>query len=423
MTDQELLTKFSELNTEVKQHIQGEVSSWKQWAEQRIAQGAPESVMNQIVENVERRLGAQIETRLATIEQEMGRSAGNHKESLSLGEFLTSNPDTKQWMERQSKVWTKSSMQLKMDGGSFFLNADGSPRYMPSYLEQKTTITSAAVGSGTAGVLMPMMIPGIVKPGVRRVRVRDLMPRFATIDNAVFYVGENAFTNAASPTAETISKPESALTFTVESETVRTIAHTIPAARQVLADFRGLPAYINQRLLEGLKDVEDNELLSGDGTGQHLSGLSNEATAYDTGRDVASDTRIDKLNHAVSQIEDALQQADGIILHPRDWRAVQLIKEEAGGANTGPYILGGPRGDAEPFLWGLPIATTTAVSVGTFFVGAFQQYCQVWDRMEATVDVSNEHWDFFIKNMVMIRAEERLAFIVLRADAVIFGVF
>jgi len=288
-------------------------------------------------------------------------------------------------------------------------------------VEEKTTITSAAVGSSTPGILIPERIPGIVKPGVRRVRVRDLMPRLSTTQNAVEFVKENAFTNAASPTAETISKPESALTFTIDSATVKTIAHWIPAAKQILDDFVGLGQYINVRLLEGLKDIEDYELTGGDGTGQHLSGLGAEATAYDTARNVASDTKIDKLNHFISQIEDVLQAADGIILHPRDWRAIQLQKTEEGGANLGSYLMGGPAGNSTPMLWGLPVATTTAVAVGKAYVGAFRQYTAVHDRMDARVDISTEHADYFIRNMVAIRAEERITFTVLRADAVVYG--
>ena len=143
----------------------------------------------------------------------------------------------------------------------------------------KISFSSRAVGSSTPGILVPERMPGIVKPGVRRLRVRDLMPRFPTSNNAVEFVKENAFTNAASPTAETISKPESALTFAIDSATVKTIATWIPAAKQVLDDFAALQSYINQRLLEGLMDIEDYELVGGDGTGQHISGLTTEATA------------------------------------------------------------------------------------------------------------------------------------------------
>jgi HK97 family phage major capsid protein len=151
--------------------------------------------------------------------------------------------------------------------------------------------------------------------------------------------------------------------------------------------------------------------------------LSTEATAYDTARNVSGDTYLDKLNHAISQIEDVKLRASGIVLNPRDWRKIQTTKEDVSGANTGNYLLGGPQGTARPFLWGLPVATTTAVSVGTFFVGAFATHTALFDRMEARIDVSTEHENFFVRNLTAIRAEERISLVVTRADSVVLGSF
>lgn len=360
--------------------------------------------------------------RLDRIEAEWSRPDAAQFHSKSLGEYLIESEAVKS-LAQQSQAGGQGTVagQRAIIRVKSFMEFPG---FAPNYTDQKTTITSSAVGSSTPGILTPdRIVPGIVGPGIRRIRVRDLMPRLTTTQNAIEFVRENAFTNASSPVAETISKPESALTFVIASANVRTLAHWIPAARQVLDDFSALQGYVNQRLLDGLKDVEDYEIVAGDGTGQHLTGLSSTATAYDTARNVASDTRIDRLNHAISQVEDVNHSADGIILHPRDWRNIQLIKEETGGANTGAYLLGGPVGNAAPTLWGLPVATTTAVTAGTFYVGAFGLYCAVVDRMDARIDISTEHSDYFIRNMVAIRAEERLTFFQTRTDAVIYGSF
>ena len=288
--------------------------------------------------------------------------------------------------------------------------------------EVKTTITSTAVGSSTPGILIPQRIPGIVKPGIPRLRVRELIPRLPTTSNAIEFVKENVFTNNASPQVEGSAKQESALTFTIDSETVKTVAHWIPATRQVLDDFVGLQAYVDMRLIEGLKDEEDDQILRGDGTGQNLSGLSNEATAYTDGTyDQTGDTDLDKLVRMLTQLEDANLVGTGYILHPRNWRVMQTTKSDGGGgAGTGPYVLGGPQGTTPPMAWGLPVATTTRMTAGNAFVGAFATHVILWDRMTARVDVSTEHAEYFTQNMVAIRAEERLALTVLRSDAVIY---
>jgi hypothetical protein len=35
---------------------------------------------------------------------------------------------------------------------------------------------------------------------------------------------------------------------------------------------------------------------------------------------------------------------------------------------------------------------------GQFLVGAFQMSATIWDRMDATVEISREHSDYFIRN-------------------------
>lgn len=388
---------------------------WKQHYEELKAMGAPVPEALQKVENAIKRLDA--------IEADMSRGPLVSSQQKSLGEYISGHEATASMRKKVgSGFMGGTKIQIPLNAESGFKGFSDFPGYM-SEMDLKTTITSAAVGSSTPGVLTPQRLQGIVKPGVARIRVRDLMTRMTTQNNAVEWLKENAYTAAASPVAETISKPESALTFTIDSTPVRTLAHWIPAAKQILADFAQLQQYIDVRLMEGLKDVEDYELVAGDGTGQHLSGLTTEATAYDTSRNVTADTRIDKINHAISQVEDAKLNADGIIMNPRDWRTIQLIKTDVGGANTGEYLLGGPVANAPYTLWGLPVATAFGVPVGKFFVGAFKQYCFIFDRMDATIEISTEHADYFIRNMIAILAEERLAFVQTRADAVVYGSF
>ena len=139
---------------------------------------------------------------------------------------------------------------------------------------------------------------------------------------------------------------------------------------------------------------------------------------------MAGDTRLDKLNHAILQLETLELQADGIILHPSDWRAIQLQKTEEGGANLGAYLLGSPTTDAGiPNLWGKLLSITTAMPKGHFLVGAFQRGTAVYDRMQAVVEVSDSHSDWFTRNLLCLRAEERLALVVTNRDCLTYGAF
>lgn len=345
------------------------------------------------VENAEKLKAA--DSRLLAIEQKIARNpnAPGGDESKTIGQQLVDSDDF-QAMVKAHKG--RASITLKS-----------------LQHEMKTTITTTA--AGTAGPRADRL-PGIITPQLRPFVVRDLMPGGTTTSNAIEYVKENVFTNAAAPQVEAAAKAESALTFILATAPVRTIAHWIPASRQILDDWQQLRAYIDGRLLYGLELVEEQQLLAGDGTGQNILGLIPQATAYNTGYHTTGDTKLDTIRHAIKQARIAEFPVDGIILNPEDWEAIELIK-----TSIGEYVFGDPA-SAQPFtLWGKRVVETNAITAGTFLVGAFRLGAMVWDREQATVEVSTEHQDFFVKNMVAIRAEERLALTVYRPAAFVSG--
>src|SRR5690606_15768762 len=57
---------------------------------------------------------------------------------------------------------------------------------------------------------------------------------------------------------------------------VKTLAHWIPITRQTLQDAAQMRTYVEQRLLDGLRLVESDQLLNGDGTGANILGLTNQ---------------------------------------------------------------------------------------------------------------------------------------------------
>lgn len=283
----------------------------------------------------------------------------------------------------------------------------------------KNAITELGSGQGAAGeIIIPQRIAGWVAPPERTLRIRDLLPSGRTISNAVDFVQETGFANNAAPVAEGAQKPESSLEFTLHTAPVRTIAHWVQASKQVLEDIPQLQSYIDTRLRYGLRLVEEEQLLSGDGTGQNILGLIPQATPFDTTRRKVGDTRIDIVRRAMTQLRLSEYQPDAVVMHPTDWEDIELQKN-----TQGSYIWANPRGLLGPTLWGLPVLDSTSLAPGEFLVGAFRIAAQIWDRDDATVEISTEDRDNFIKNMVTIRCEERLALVVYRPESFIFGDF
>lgn len=104
------------------------------------------------------------------------------------------------------------------------------------------------------------------------------------------------------------------------------------------------------------------------------------------------------------------------MLHPAAWTGIELTKDAAGG-----YIFANPQGIAGPTLWGRPVVPTKGIGAANFLVGAFKLAAQIFDRMETEVRISDQDRDNFIRNMLTIRAEKRLAMAVKRATAMVRG--
>lgn len=267
--------------------------------------------------------------------------------------------------------------------------------------------------------------PGIIEPSRRRMTVRDLLIPGRTSSNLIEFAKELVFTNNAGPqyqaspeASENIIKPESNITFELASSAVVTLAHWIPASKQVLADSPMLQSYIEGRLIYGLLLEEEDELLNGDGTSGKLSGLldAGNFTAYN--RTQTGDTKIDTLRRAITQVSLSDYMASALVINPEDWEDIELTK-----TSDGAYVFSNPAGGADSVIWRKPVVATQSIASGTFLVGAFDLAAQVFDREEAAIEVSRENSDNFVKNMVTILAEERLALAVYRPAALVSGAF
>ena len=280
-----------------------------------------------------------------------------------------------------------------------------------------TTLTTDADGSA-GDLVQSTRLPGVLALPQRRMTVRDLISPGRMDGSVLEYVKETGFTNNAAPVAETVKKPESTMKFDLVTTTAKVIAHFVKSSRQILSDASQLASLIDQRLRYGLAYVEEQQLLNGDGTGQNLLGIIPQATAYSDPLSLVGATQIDMIRLAMLQAELAEYPSSGVVMNPTDWTFIELMKD-----STGRYIIGQPQGAVGPTLWNRPVVTTQAIAVDKFLTGAFKLGAQVFDRWEARVEVATENEDDFVKNLVTVLAEERLALAVYRPQAFIYGDF
>ena len=271
-------------------------------------------------------------------------------------------------------------------------------------------------GSG-ADLVSPDRRPGVIPGAQRAMTIRDLIAPGTTTSNSVEYVKELLFTNNAAIAPENTAKAYSDLTFELVTAPVRTIAHLFKASRQILDDAAALQSYIDARARYGLTMAEETQLLYGNGTGSNLSGLITQAEAYVAPTGAATgEQRVDRIRLALLQAALAEFPATGVVLHPTDWASIEMLKDA-----NGNYLIGRPQDGTTPRLWNRPVVETQAITQNEFLVGSFSLGAQIFDRMAIEILVSTENADDFEKNMVSIRAEERLAFAVYRPQAFVSG--
>jgi len=320
-----------------------------------------------------------------------GNAAREQRDLRSLGQQFISDPAYRAWIKNE---------QHRQKG-----------TLSPSVELHATTVSEAA---GSAGpLILPDYQPGIIPLLFKRLVVADLIAPGTTSSNLISFMKETTFTNAAAAVLEAGLKPESTLVFAAATSAVQKIAHWIPVTEEMLEDFAQTMSIIDARLRLGLDLTEEDELLNGSGVTPHLLGYMN-LTGLTTAQARGADSNMDAIFKQITTIATTVfVQPDAFVINPANWQTIQLAKNAMGN-----YLGSGPFAPAQAAtLWGLPGAVTPSIVANTALVGGFRSSSQFFRRSGVRVEVSNSHSDFFVKNLVAIRCEERGALAVYREAA------
>lgn len=338
--------------------------------------------------------------RLVEAEQKLvsGINAGK-TEAKSLGQLIADSVEYKAFASGQSsKVRIETNRQFSVFNNTIS-GQGGSP------VENQDTLVA------------PDRLSGIIPGAFRSLRARDVIPGGNTNSNMIEFTRELAFTNNAAETAEGANKSESDITFELANAPVRTIAHWLKATRQILEDSPALASYIDIRLRYGVAVRTDLQIIRGNGSGQNLKGIthSDNRTAFTP---TSGDIALDSINKAIYQVIGADYAPTAIIMNPSNWGEIERTKV---GSSDNRYVIGDPRSALGPILWGLPVIVSNNMLVDYFAVGAFDIAFQLFQRGGVAVEMTGSNDTDFIKNLVTIRAEERLALAGYRPASVRYG--
>lgn len=337
---------------------------------------------------------------------DFGNPEPEKKEVKSLGYQFTDSDEYKTWKDAIAPNGPPP------DG----IRLGSSPAF-----EAKDLITGLSATS--AGAMVRRDYAGLVDFPFRPLALRDVITIGRTGSDLIEFPRVTGYTSNAAATAEATTtptsfqqagnglKPQSAMALEKVTTSVRTIAHWIPVTRRAISDAPQIQTLIDNFLRVGLEIALEEEMITGDNTGEHFLGLDNTPNitlqAFDT--DIKTTAR--KALTKVQVVGRA--RATAFVLNPYDWEALDLDQDD-----EARYYFGGPMVLGQKRLWGQPVVESEAVFQGTGYTGDLKQAI-LWDRESATVRMSDGVEDYFVRNLVAVLAELRAAFGVLRPPAIV----
>lgn len=406
---EQLETKLTELSGAIKAHVD-------KYNEETKAQGAATKETRDLLDKLIAD-HADTQKQIDAIDEKMqaakiGRTAG-----ISLYEHIKTVGVLKDIVERKvDRAVNVPKVVFELEGA-----------HALDVLGLKTTVYSESLADAnlrqTTGIIPIERDAGITLEVRRPLRIMDLLPARATDARIIDFVKvDTPMANAAEQSPEGSAKSENAVDFTSASFEVRTIATWIPVSTQMLADWGELENFLRTSLAYYLRKEIDDNLLYATGAGSSIHGLIPQATAFDNGLlpsdGAGSYTMIDRVGWAAGQLDIANEVSPNwVVMHPSQWWTIRMTKD-----SQGRYILAEPWTNGVPQLFGLTPVPTTGINDGQFLVGnSNSAAAEVRTRMGVTIAIGEQHSDYFTKNLVAIRAEERLCLVTKRGASFITG--
>jgi len=243
-------------------------------------------------------------------------------------------------------------------------------------------------GAGLAGQLVaPQLLPGIVPLKFQQLTIADLLAQGTTSSTSISYVIEAAFQDLTGTVLEKGAIPQLDLTLARRQDNVGKIANIAKPTVEMFQDAEQFQAYLENRMVFGLKRKEESQLLNGSGVAPNITGIlqrSGLATAVTTAIGLTAVKAMEGIFNQITALRSvSFVEPDAIVINPTDWQTIRLGKDSqgqyyGGGPFTGAYGNGGYSNVAE--LWGLKAVVTSAVAQGTVLVGGFQECGQIFRR-------------------------------------------
>ena len=277
------------------------------------------------------------------------------------------------------------------------------------------TMQRAASGIGVKALLQgEVSVPPAVEisalPDVPRTLL-DLVARVPADSNNYSYLSQVAQVDNAAVVPDGGEKPTSVYTFKEVEGRCRVVAHlSEPFPLRYLEDYAGLGQVLDNEMRAGVLRAVEEQLISGDGTGENFTGLLNTSGVTDV--PFTSDA-LTTVRTARTVLAAKGETPTAWVLHPEDAAALELTRENGA---TGAFLMINGAYDVL-FGEGVQRVTSTAIPKGKALLADWSQVRLYVRQAEHTL-AATQSGDLFETNRVKLRSEGRYGIQTLRPQAV-----
>jgi HK97 family phage major capsid protein len=196
-----------------------------------------------------------------------------------------------------------------------------------------TIITTAGQLVGAPHNVLTTQIPGIAAPPREVFSLLSLLSKGSTNSKMIRWINRSAPNGGAAATAENALKPAVDFSLSEETSVAKKIAAYMNITEEALEDEAYMQTVIDDVLREVTENATNAELLTGDGTGEHLTGILTGAPAYvGTSLDgtVVNASPADAIYALALQVRLAFANPDIVLINPADLAAIDLEKNSSG---------------------------------------------------------------------------------------------
>lgn len=184
-----------------------------------------------------------------------------------------------------------------------------------------------------------------------------------------------------------------------------------PVDRFLLADEVSLNTWVAAELADAVLSALEDEILNGDGTGEHFTGLAS-TSGVQTQPFVVD--QLVTVRHGLSKLQTLGIDASVVALAAADWLAIQTTRNASGGFDTG-----GPINATAQTAWGIPVVVVPGLDAGAGWVIGADTTLLSYDQEAALRIDWGTPGDTFNHNQLVGRVEGRFNLDVLRPHGVV----